>query len=320
MRQRIFATLFFMFILIISLGACQTIAEAEVLEDVDIQEVLVIDNDGREISIYARPERVLTFGPNCTELLVSLGLSDYIIGHSLRDHSRGPLPQYADIHAQIPELAFGSATREAVLASGADFIYGIDWEFGGAGLDIAELALHGITVYVNSAQTIEAQFQEILDIGRIFQIEARAEAFVNAQRMRIQAVEDAVRNQAAPNVLVYDHGASGVFTVGGENFAATLIAHAGGRNLFDDVTEQMWFTASFEEVLYRAPDIILILDYGATSVADKIWEMEDSILQNLPAVQEGRFVVLSLEDVLPGNRIADAIEHLAAAFFPDLFE
>ena len=44
-----------------------------------------------------RPEKVLTLGPNCTELFAALGLGDLVIGRSLVNHSRGPLPEYADI-------------------------------------------------------------------------------------------------------------------------------------------------------------------------------------------------------------------------------
>ena len=89
-------------------------------------EKLTLDNYGREVVIEAMPQKVLTLGPNCSELFVALGLTDEIIGNSLDNHSRGPLPEYADDYAKIPELNYANATREAVISSGADFIYGIE--------------------------------------------------------------------------------------------------------------------------------------------------------------------------------------------------
>ena len=119
---------------------------------------LVFDNYGRTVTVSARPEKVLALGPNCAETMAALGLTGYIAGTSLRNHSRVPLPEYAEDFKRIPELNHGSATRKAVISSGADFIYGIDWEFGGGGLDVDELAGYGITVYMDAAQTLEQWF------------------------------------------------------------------------------------------------------------------------------------------------------------------
>ena len=69
--------------------------------------------DGREITVDQRPTKVLTLGPNCTELFAALGLGDLVVGRSLVNHSRGPLDEYADIVNNIPELNHSSATREA---------------------------------------------------------------------------------------------------------------------------------------------------------------------------------------------------------------
>ena len=76
---------------------------------------MTFDNYGREVTITQKPQKVLTLGPNCTELFAALGLGDYVIGRSLINHSRGPLPEYADVVDHIPELNYSSATREAIL-------------------------------------------------------------------------------------------------------------------------------------------------------------------------------------------------------------
>ena len=100
---------------------------------------VTVDNYGRKVTVTETPQRVLTLGSNCTELFIALGLGDKIIGNTLDNHSRGPLPEYAAEYARVPELNYGSATREAALTSGADFVFGVGWEFGGGGLDVAEL-------------------------------------------------------------------------------------------------------------------------------------------------------------------------------------
>src|SRR5699024_9410541 len=214
------------------------------------------DNYGREVVVTEKPQKVITLGPNTTELMIALGIEDYVIGNSLNNHSQGPLPEYKEAYEKIPELTHGSITREAVTTSGADFIYGIDWEFGEEGLDIEELADLGITTYMNSASTLEETFQEIEDIGKIFHVEDKAAAFIADQKDRIDAVEKKVSSEEEVKVLVYDSGGNGVFTAGGTNFETLLIELAGGKNIFDDITDKEWTTVSYEEVVARDPDVI----------------------------------------------------------------
>lgn len=282
---------------------------------------ITVDNYGRKITLKEHPQKVLTLGPNCTELFVALGLTDYVIGNSLNNHSRGPLPEYSEAFKKIPELNYGPATRESVISSSADFIYGIDWQFGGDGLDIKELEDFGITAYINRATTLEEIYKEIEDIGKIFNIETTAENFIADQKARINAVQKKVAGQVPVRVLIYDSGGEGVFTAGGKNFETLLIELAGGKNIFEDITDKQWTTVSYEEILARQPDIILIHDYDSPSLEQKINEIKnDPALSQLDCVQNERFASITLESVLPGNRMAYTVENLAKAFYPKLFE
>jgi iron complex transport system substrate-binding protein len=280
---------------------------------------LVFDNYGRTVTVTKRPENVLALGPNCAETLVALGLTDRIRGTSLRNHSRGPLPQYEEDFKRIPELNHSSATREAVISSGADFIYGLDWEFGGDGLDTEELASYGITTYIDSAQTLEQAYQEINDIGKIFGVEDRAATFVADQKALIASAQQKLAGRPPVKVLVYDSGNDGVFTCSGVNFETLLINESGGKNVFDDLREKAWITVSYEEVLKRNPDAIIIHDYDSPSVEAKLAEIRaNDTLSQLDAVRNNRFVIIELESVLPGDRLAYTVEKLAKGLHPDI--
>lgn len=295
----------------------------EAAESTDAEEgayPITFDNYGREVTITRKPEKVLTLGPNCTELFAALGLQDYVVGRSLVNHSRGPLDEFADAVNSIPQLNYSSATREAILTSGADFIYALDWEIGDEGCNLDEVGDYGMTVYVNSATTLDEQYQEILDIGKIFGIEDTAEAYVEDQKARIEAVQEKLKDEEPVKVLVYDSGNDGVFTCSGVNFESLLVGLAGGNNLFEDLTDKQWVTVSYEEVLARNPDIILIHDYDSPSVEEKIAEIKaNPTLSQLDCVKNERFATITLESVLPGDRMAYAVESMAAVFYPDVF-
>ncbi len=281
---------------------------------------VTVSNDGREVTVTAVPQKVLTLGPNTTELMVALGLGDKVIGRSLVNHSRGPLPEWKEAVEAIPQLNYGSATREAVLTSGADFIYTVDWEISDQGVDIDEVKKYGMNVYVNKATTLEEAYQEVEDIGRLFNVSEKAEAFVADQKARIKRVVDRVAGSAPKKVLVFDSGARGVFTATGPNFETQLIELAGGKNIFGHLTGKAWTTVSYEDVMAADPDVIVIHDYDQPSVETKIREIESHpLLSLLPAVQEKRYVTITLESVLPGSRMAYAVERLAEAFWPEKF-
>lgn len=306
---------------ILFLSACTGETNAKDSEGNVPQTGLLIANYGREIVFESVPQKVLTLGPNCTELFCALGLAEYVIGNSLNNHSKGPLPEYGEAYAGIPELNHSSLTREGALSCGADFIYGIDWEFGPEGLDLDELESQGIRVYLNQATTLEEMYREILDLGQIFHIQERAQAYVDEQKLRIGEVMDKVSAAEPLKVLVYDSGGEGVFTCGGANFESKLISLAGGINIFEDITDKQWITVSYEEILKREPDIILIHDYDAPSLEEKLAAIKSNpALAQLECVKQQRFAVIALESVLAGGRMAYTVESLAEDFHPGLFE
>ncbi|MGM0215737.1 ABC transporter substrate-binding protein [Enterococcus sp. AZ109] len=299
-------------LILLALGGCSDSNANQTSTSEENQQT--ISNYDRTISLSGVPEKVVTMGPNTTELFCELGLADKIVGNTLNNHSRGPLPEYKDEYEKIPELNHGSATREAVLSSGADFIYGIDWEFGSEGLDLAELEENGITVYQNSAKTIDEVYQEISDIGTIFEVEKQAADFIQEQENRLQEVADSASLDPI-KVLVYDSGDSGIFTASGSNFESRLIEAAGGVNLFDDQRDKDWITVSSEEVLERQPEVILVHDYDQPALEEKIAAIKaDPALSQLEAVKNDRIVAMSLENALPGPRLAETVELLAEGF------
>lgn len=299
------------FLLLLIISGCSDSKAKSTTADDNQQ---TITNYDRTIKINGVPENVITMGPNTTELFCQLGLADKVIGNTLNNHSRGPLPEYKEDYEKIPELTHGSATREAVLSSGADFIYGIDWEFGSEGLSMDELAENGITVYQNSAKTIDQVYQEITDIGTIFEVEEQAASFVQEQKDRLQTVADKTSKDPV-KVLVYDSGDSGIFTASGSNYESRLIEAAGGMNIFEDQTEKDWITVSSEEVLERQPEVILVHDYDQPALDDKIAAIKaDPALSQLDAVKNNRIVSMSLENALPGPRLAETVELLSEGF------
>ena len=104
------------------------------------------------------------------------------------------------------------------------------------------------------------------------------------------------------------------FTAAGDEMTTALIGLAGGRNIFDDV-EGSFTEVSWEDVVDRDPDVVMILNYGDTTAEDKrAFLQDDPRTSGLRAVQEDRIVVVDLTDVVPGVRNGDVVTVMAGAF------
>lgn len=282
---------------------------------------MTIDNYGSPIVLEKRPEAVVTAGPNCTEVFIELGLEDLIIGKCCESHALAPLEEYQSIYEAIPVLTFDYPTIEAVVSSGADFVYGIDWVSGGD-FNAEALSEYDIGFYVNAASSVDEVYGEIRDLGRIFGVEDAAEDFIARQQARLDAVKEAIAGTKSVDVFCYDYdtGDRGIYTAGGTNIECELLRLAGARNIFDD-TDTAWLGVSVEEILKRDPDVIVIHDYDVPTAADKIAAIKsDPILSKLACVQNDRFVLLPLECAFPGSRTAVGVETLAKGLHPECFE
>ncbi|MCW7991705.1 lipoprotein, partial [Streptomyces platensis subsp. clarensis] len=88
------------------------------------------------------------------------------------------------------------------------------------------------------------------------------------------------------------------------------------RNVFADL-DKTFGDASWEQVVARKPDVIVIYDYGSTTVEQKKRRLlEDPALREVPAVKNRRFAVLPLSDAVLGVRAPAAVGKLAAQLHP----
>ncbi len=132
-------------------------------------------------------------------------------------------------------------------------------------------------------------------------------------------IEKLPKKKDSIDVLVFDSGSNDVFTAT-QNFLNTLVTMAGGENVFGDI-EDNWATVSKEDAVERAPEAIVVIDYGSTTAQEKIGFLKsDPALSKIPAVQNEHFVVLPLSAASEGVRVAEALEVLAKGLYPDSYK
>ncbi|MFE2924354.1 ABC transporter substrate-binding protein [Streptomyces goshikiensis] len=282
-----------------------------------------VTNCGVSSTYQAPPRRAVTMNQHATEIMLALGLEEKLVGTAYLDDA--VLPAYRPAYDKVKVLAKEYPSKEVLLGANPDFVYGgYSSAFDKAqGRDREGLAKAGI----NSRLSVEYCTQgpvgldqlrtEITEVAKTFGVPERGAALIGTEQRRIDAVTARVKDKAKPAVFVYDSGEASAFTSGGNGIGNEIVSLAGGTNVFADLKDTFG-DVSWEKVIERKPEVVLIYDYGGTTVeAKKQRLVNDPALAEVPAVKNRRFVVLPLSSAVLGVRVADAVESLGRQLHPD---
>lgn len=286
----------------------------------------------RQVTIEQPPQRAVSHDVNMTAMLLALGLRERMAGYTGISGWKTLDPNMRAQLDGLPELAARYPSLENLLDAGTDFVFA-GWNYGmriGGEITPASLARFGIPVYELSEScahvmpgrvaSLDDVYNDLRNLGRIFAVEDRAEALVQGMQARVAAVQARLGVQPTrPRVFVYDSGEDVPFSAGRLGMPQPLIEAAGGRNVMDSVAAN-WMKVGWESVVEEDPELILIVDYGERTAAQKRdFLLQHPALQGVTAIREQRFVVLSYLAVTPSLDNAAAIETLAAALHPEVF-
>ncbi|MFH8473864.1 ABC transporter substrate-binding protein [Streptomyces sp. NPDC018000] len=281
-----------------------------------------VTNCGMKTTFEAPPKRAVTMNQHATEIMLALGLQDRLAGTAYLDDSI--LPKYRSAYAGTKVLAKEYPSKEVLLGANPDFVYGgYSSAFDKArGQDRAGLRKSGINTRLNIEYCtkgkvgIDQLATEITQVARTFGVPERGRKLIAEERQKIRAVETELKGSSHPSVFVYDSGDSSAFTAGGNGIGSEIVRLAGGRNVFADL-DGTFGDVSWEQVIKRKPEVVVIYDYGGTTVAAKKKRLlNDPALADVPAIKNKKFAVLPLSSAVLGVRVADAVQDLAGQLHP----
>ncbi|AQA06333.1 hypothetical protein BVC93_12295 [Mycobacterium sp. MS1601] len=285
-----------------------------------------IDNCGVQVTVDQPPTRAVGYYQHATEMMLALGLQDSMVGTVYPDNP--PLPQYTAAYEAIPEISDKDASFEQVIAVDPDFVYGgYNSAFDEAqGRSRQAFADAGVTTYLNpeycatSPITMADVYAEVDRIAGIFGVADRAASLTDEMKNSVAEASGAVQDVTPLRAFVYDSGEGTAFTAGGQGIGNQIIELAGASNVFADV-QDTFADVSWEQVIDRSPEVIIIYDYfGTPSVEEKKAFLKSRPeLADVPAIRNDRFAVLTLQDAVLGVRAPYAVGELAAQLHPDRF-
>ena len=285
-----------------------------------------VDSCNRTVTFDSPPQRAISNDVNLTEMMLVLGLSDKMVGYTGISGWKTLDEEMRLGVKQLPELSPKYPTKEVLVGADADFFFA-GWNYGMKvggevtpetlkpfGINVYELTESCIHIMNKKKVSMDDMYNDLLNLGLIFQIENRAKKLVDAYRSDLKKFTQKLESIPAKKVFVYDSGEDTPFTAGRYAMPTALIEAAGGINIMDDF-QKSWGTVTWEEVIDRNPEVVVIVNYGKVTAEQKRkFMMSNPAFANIDAVKNDRFVTLEYVEATPGPRNIKAIKKLAKTF------
>jgi iron complex transport system substrate-binding protein len=264
------------------------------------------DEVGRQVKVPEYPRRIISLSPNITEILFSLGLGERIVGVS--NHSDYPpealsKPRVGSYISPGVERTI-SLNPDLILATAA----GNPREF------VERMETLGLSVYTVFPKDFDGILRSITHIAIVTGREECGTRIVEGMRRRRAWVVQLTDDRPKPKVF-FQIGTAPLVTVGKGSFADNLITLAGGKNIAGGESIK-YPRYSIEEVLVKAPDVIIITSMDPKGDSQELAEQWDR-WRTIPAVKDGRIYVIDSDLVdRPSPRIIDGLEMIAGILHP----
>lgn len=278
-----------------------------------------------EITFEKAPEKVLAIYQNSIETLLALGLEEHIIAASGLDHE--VKPQWKESFSKINYLTEFAPDKESVIMIKPDFILSWYSIFGEKKLgDVDYWHNNGINTYIStnsgaiSNRTLENEYNDILNIGKIFNVEDKAESLVNEIKSEIKStVEYLSTINEKKSVLIVEFLNNSISVHGEKTLGGDMITQL-GADLISPNNK-----IGNEDIIKLNPDVIFVvyMDRENENMADKSVKIitENPIFSSLNAVKTQSVIPIQLGEMYSsGARTIDGIITFSRGLYPKLGE
>ena len=245
--------------------------------------VTVTDAAGREVTIEAAPERLVSGYYIATSALIALGLEDALVGIEAKANSR---PIYALAAPELLELPNVGSAKEFDLEGCAALepdLAVLPLRLKDAADTLSELGMKVLLVNPESLDLLKETVALLgaatgADASALLDFCAQKEAFLNKL----------LAKEARPRVYLAGNS-SFLSTAGGAMYQSAMIELGGGENVAAELGDSYWTEISYEQLLAWNPEVIVIASDAEYSREDLL---ADEQLQGVDAIESGRVYAL----------------------------
>jgi cobalamin transport system substrate-binding protein len=262
------------------------------------------------------PRRIVSLVPAATEMLFAMGAGNRVAGVGTYDR----FPPEVDRLPRVGGLIDPDVERILSLKPDLVIVYDTQTDLK------RQLERARVPMYRYLHRDLADITATMRALGSRIGASAGAESAAAGVERQLTAVARAVAGRPRPRTLLVFGREQGslrhIEASGGYGFLHDALEIAGGANVLGDIPKQA-VEASTELVLGRAPDAIVELHYGESLKREGL-ELERAVwntLASVPAVKSKRVYLLTGDEfVVPGPRIALAVEKLARTLHPEAWK
>lgn len=286
-----------------------------------------------DVTVTDRPERIVSLNQGTTEILLSLGLADRMVGTA--GWTDPILPSLESANDEVKRLADTSPSLEVVLDAEPDLVTAsFTGTLSDGGVASAEQleADYDLPAYLSAAECgkvergntdgervgtleIDDVYTEVRQLAELTDTVSAGEELVT----ELQARMTAASKQVTPgiSVMFWFANSESPYLAGCCGGPGIVSRALGLENVFVDQTAE-WPQISWEVVAAADPDVLVVGDLTrksqtAETAAAKIAFLESHpVTRQMTAVRERRFVLLAGAELNPSIRTVDAVEKVAA--------
>ena len=243
--------------------------------------VTVTDAAGREVTISAQPQKVVSGYYITTSMVIALGAEDRLVGIEAKADTR---PIYSLAAPELLELpSVGTAKEfdlEGCAALEPDLVI-LPLKLKDTVPALEELGIPVITVNPEDLSLLE---ETIGLLGKALGANEEAQTLLDYNHQTQEELSALLKDAGQPTVYLAGNS-SYLSTAGAKMYQNTLIQQSGGVNVAAQLEDDYWAEISYEQLLAWNPQVIIIVPEASYTREDLL---ADPQLAGLDAVKNGR--------------------------------
>ncbi|KPN97760.1 ABC transporter substrate-binding protein [Lysinibacillus sp. ZYM-1] len=271
----------------------------------------ITDAIGKDITLEAPPEKIVSLIPSNTEILFGLGLKDEIVGVTNND-------DYPPEVAEKVKVGGMEYNIEQIIALKPDIVFAHESSMSLSESAIEQLESAGMKVFVvKNAQDFNETYTTIEQLGSATGKLPEAEKIIADMKAKVEEVQAKVKDVESKKVFVEASDEPNIYTAGQGTFMNAMLEMIHAENVAVDGDN--WYEIGAEQIIAKNPDVIVVTYNYVPDILTKIPQRAG--FDTINAVKNKAIAQVDESTTSrQGPRLADGLEELAKAIYPEVFK
>lgn len=268
--------------------------------------VTVTDALGKEITLEEAPDRIVSLTPSNTEILFGLGLDEEIVGVNDNDN-------YPEQVTEKTRIGGTEYNIETIISLQPDIVFAHESSMFTFESAIEQLEASGVKVFVvENAENFDETYETIEVIGTLTGKDEEADKINAAIQSKLADIQAKLQGVAPKTAFMVVGASPQIYVTGQNTFMNEMLKVI---NVENAVKEEGWIQYSAEQFIAANPDSIVF-----TYAGDDETIKNNAAFATMTAIQNNALTVVDGDTTSrQGPRIAEGVESLAQAIYPEVF-